>query len=152
MELTQEEINVLGTDKNVFESRTNLKIIAESRSSFFDCMTYTFTIQNGYKRHIPLSGPHIKTAIEYDEIKKYEQGNGFFPTYAGKEAIFKFISGWYRKDHVEHLLKELGNYLNADWVDTITLKISIKDPVNYLIMFDFLPHNMGPYISIITRK
>jgi hypothetical protein len=144
MELSQQEIGLLGKHKSVFESETNLKIL-KSSDPLFGCMTFVFKVENAYKRC-------AVSLVENDEVKITSNRTSFLcPTYACKEASFHFISGHSLESERESLLKELGDYLTIEGNTIHNFKLKIKDD-KQLIMFDFLPHNNGIVISIITRQ
>lgn len=151
MELTDTEILYIGTDDDCLHKDTNLRRIIKSKSSFFDCMSYTFKVKNGYKRYIPWLGEDVEKYVETDTITKYRDGNGFFPGYMCSEGTFIFTYGSYRTQHSEALEKEFGTYLEVRWETENILKVKIRDSSKYLIEFNFFPHNIGPYIKIITR-
>ncbi len=140
MELANDEIRYIGTDTNVLHGKTNLRRILNSKSDFFNCTSYTFKIQKGYKRFVE---DKIEKYVENDEIKKFDYGGYRFPIYMCSEATFKFICGSYVIENVETLKDEFEEYLEISWQTQATLKVKIKDPSKYLIEFRFLPSNLG---------
>lgn len=151
-ELSQQEIGPISLNESILEWKSGLKIIAKCGGRVFDGMSYTFYVENAYKNYMSWDGySSIQEFVLSDEIKKSESSIGSFPTYSCKEATFCFISGNYINTHLEHLLKELDNYIIVEKISDFTFKIKIKDDKN-LIIFNFMPHNIGLYISIITRK
>ena len=152
MELTNIEISCIGTFDDVLGKETNLRRIAKSSTNYFDACNYKFNIKNGYKRYVSYKDT-IERYVETDEITKLRDGVGFFPTYMCREGNFTFTygSGSGIEYDAENLRKDLGEYLEVIWETKTTLKVKIKDESKYLIEFNFLPHNLGPYIKIITR-
>lgn len=152
MELSQQEIGLLGLNKTLLEWRSNLQIIAKCDRQIFDGMTYTFYVENAYKNYISWDEyPSVQKFVLNDEVKNSSTSMGPFPTYCCKEATFCFISGDYLHIHLEKLMKDLGQYIVVEKISDFTFKIAIKDDKN-LIIFNFMPHNLGLYVSIITRK
>lgn len=150
MELNENEIGCIGTFDSCLEEHTNLKRIFKDMDTYFDCMNYEFKV-TGYKRYVPFYGKIVKGYFENDQIKKYMNGNGFFPTYMCQEGLFVFSGVDHAKKHAENMQIKFKDYLDVTWLDQRTLQVKLKDPMKYLIEFDFPPHNFGPNISIVGR-
>lgn len=150
MELTNEEINLLGCEEKYLCENTNLRKVASTGDYVFTCAAYTFEIKNGYKRSIV--GYNVKAeCIEFGSISKSSFSVGFYPTYAGKEAIFKNFTSRYRDNHIQTVEDEIGQFVEVI-IQGYDLIIKSKDPSKYLIEFNFGCHSFGPDISILTRE
>ena len=145
MELTPTEINFLGADKNVLETKTSLKrLISQDLPS-----GYTFTVPRGYKRYISIYGQLITGYIENETIKT---NSGFLPSYASSQAIFSYD---YSNIVAEELLNpqnKLASYVSVQAIPNTGYLVSSLDPFRYLLEFDFLPHGNGMTMSILIRE
>ena len=150
LRLDQREIGFIGTLSFVLESETTLRRGAGVQC--FDHMTYSCEFESVYKRYVSLPEPIVEQKVNRDIVHKYTAGKGSFAHYVSHKAIFKFIwdteSIWVYSEALKRVLRE---YITIHR-DDHTLTIRSRNPSKYLLEFKFKSNDIGPVISVITRK
>ena len=154
MQLTDEEINFIGVCEYDF-NKSKLRRIIRNSNEFFSNWVFSFKIEKGYKKiYDEYKDEVITSYIENDEIIYDHNLN--IPSYMSYEGIFKFrfdIS--YSESRIKNIInileKEFNKYIDFIIESNGILKIKIKDNINYMIEFEFLPHGLGIFMRVITR-
>lgn len=147
--LTKSEVDFLGCWPETLNKKTNIKqIYIGPGYSWFGMGNIDYVFNIASSRFVGFS---CKSEITYNEpitVKKYRDGNGFFPSVATQEVCLKFRTSYSALDeHCQSICDEAVKVKCDIEIDkkmapeSITIKN--KSPETSILVFDFGCHNFG---------
>jgi len=158
--LTLEEVNFLGCDDNIMERKTRFNVLkVNEMDDYLTCTDAIYTFYNCSKRYIGWSSEIIEQKMTVDHVKKRNDGNGFFPTYAAQSFDIKLTYGYKEKykrrvEMIIERIQELQMNIVLEWLNTDFTLCRFKNlsPCNSIMMIEISSNNYGFYLSLLTLK